>query len=172
MEKTLHYNLLFESEETANNMLCKMKERIKEYGKISVQDCYDLAGIHGSSYLKNKIGWTRLDEAKVIRVRSGWTLVLPIPSLFNDECEINYYSPMTLEDILRKYFRVHKVLLNTPKKIFNSYGELEKVNYLTVNGYNAYCKMIDLLYDLERLGVLRNAEQIERKLNAIVNSSV
>ena len=172
MEKTLHYNLLFESEETANNMLCEMKELIKEYGKISVQNYYNLAGINGSSYLESRIGWTGLDEAKVIRVRSGWSLVLPTPHLFNGECEKNYYSPMTLEDILRKYFGVHKVLLNTPKKIFNSYGELEKVNYLTVNGYNAYSKMIDLLYDLEGLGVLRNAEQIERKLDEIANSSV
>ena len=69
-------NILFDSRETAENVLEASKEIINKYGVVTVADMYDLAGLD-APYTGQKYGWVDLKEAKIIRVRSGYKLVLP-----------------------------------------------------------------------------------------------
>lgn len=69
-------NILFDSRETAENVLEASKEIINEYGFVTVADMYDLAGLD-APYTGQKYGWMDLKEAKIIRVRQGYELVLP-----------------------------------------------------------------------------------------------
>lgn len=69
-------NILFDSRETAENVLEASKEIINKYGVVTVADMYDLAGLN-ATYNGKKYGWVDLKEAKIIRVRQGYKLVLP-----------------------------------------------------------------------------------------------
>ena len=69
-------NILFDSRETAENVLEASKEIINKYGVVTVADMYDLAGLD-APYTGQKYGWVDLKEAKIIRVRQGYELVLP-----------------------------------------------------------------------------------------------
>ena len=69
-------NIILDSRETAENVLNALKEIINEYGFVTVTDMYDLAGLD-APYTGQKYGWLDLKEAKIIRVRSGYKLVLP-----------------------------------------------------------------------------------------------
>ena len=69
-------DIFFDSRETAENVLNASKEIINEYGFVTIADMYDLAGLD-APYTGQKYGWVDLKEAKIIRVRSGYKLVLP-----------------------------------------------------------------------------------------------
>lgn len=69
-------NILFDSRETAENVLEESKEIINKYGFVTIADMYDLAGLD-APYTGQKYGWVDLKEAKIIRVRQGYELVLP-----------------------------------------------------------------------------------------------
>ena len=69
-------NILFDSRETAENVLEASKEIINKYGFVTIADMYDLAGLD-APYTGQKYGWVDLKEAKIIRVRQGYELVLP-----------------------------------------------------------------------------------------------
>ena len=69
-------NILFDSRETAENVLEASKEIINKYGVVTVADMYDLSGLD-NPYTGQKYGWVDLKEAKIIRVRQGYELVLP-----------------------------------------------------------------------------------------------
>lgn len=69
-------NILFDSRETAENVLEVSKEIINKYGVVTIADMYDLAGLD-APYTGQKYGWADLKEAKIIRVRQGYELVLP-----------------------------------------------------------------------------------------------
>ena len=69
-------DIFFDSRETAERVLKLLKEIINEYGFVTIADMYDLAGLD-APYTGQKYGWVDLKEAKIIRVRSGYKLVLP-----------------------------------------------------------------------------------------------
>lgn len=69
-------NIILDSRETAENVLNASKEIINEYGFVTIADMYDLAGLN-ATYNGEKYGWVNLKEAKIIRVRQGYKLVLP-----------------------------------------------------------------------------------------------
>lgn len=69
-------DIILDSRETAENVLNASKEIINEYGFVTVADMYDLVGLN-ATYTEEKYGWVDLKEAKIIRVRSGYKLVLP-----------------------------------------------------------------------------------------------
>ena len=69
-------NILFDSRETAENVLEVSKEIINKYGFVTVADMYDISGLD-APYTGQKYGWVDLKEAKIIRVRQGYKLVLP-----------------------------------------------------------------------------------------------
>ena len=69
-------NIIFDSRETAENVLEASKEIINKYGVVTIADMYDLSGLD-TPYTGQKYGWVDLKEAKIIRVRQGYELVLP-----------------------------------------------------------------------------------------------
>ena len=69
-------NILFDSRETAENVLEASKEIINKYGFVTIADMYDISGLD-APYTGQKYGWVDLKEAKIIRVRQGYKLVLP-----------------------------------------------------------------------------------------------
>ena len=69
-------DIFFDSRETAEKVLKLLKEIINEYGFVTIADMYDLVGLN-ATYTEQKYGWVDLKEAKIIRVRSGYKLVLP-----------------------------------------------------------------------------------------------
>ena len=69
-------NILFDSRETAENVLEASKEIINKYGVVTIADMYDLAGLD-APYTGQKYGCVDLKEARIIRVRQGYELVLP-----------------------------------------------------------------------------------------------
>lgn len=68
--------IVFDSREKAENVLETLKEIINEYGLVTVADLHESAGLD-ISYTENKYGWVNLKEAKIVRVRQGYKLVLP-----------------------------------------------------------------------------------------------
>ena len=69
-------DIFFDSRETAENVLEASKEIINKYGFVTIADMYDLAGLN-TTYADQKYGWVDLKEARIIRVRQGYELVLP-----------------------------------------------------------------------------------------------
>ena len=69
-------NIRFDSRETAEGVLKSLTEIINVYGFVTVVDMYDLVGLD-APYTGQKYGWLDLKEAKIIRVRQGYKLVLP-----------------------------------------------------------------------------------------------
>lgn len=69
-------DIFFDSRETAERVLELSKEMINKYGFVTITNMYDLAGLN-TTYTEQKYGWVDLKEAKIIRVRSGYKLVLP-----------------------------------------------------------------------------------------------
>ncbi|MFI5156846.1 MAG: hypothetical protein ACHQEM_11695 [Chitinophagales bacterium] len=62
----------------AEEVLAQMADIVENYGVASVADFYDLVGLNGE-YSDYKYGWDNLAQAKVVRVREGYTFVLPKP---------------------------------------------------------------------------------------------
>ena len=69
-------NIRFDSRETAEGVLKSLTEIINVYGFVTVADIYDLVGLN-ATYTEQKYGWVDLKEAKIIRARSGYKLLLP-----------------------------------------------------------------------------------------------
>lgn len=71
----------------------------------------------------------------------------------------------TLDDILRIYFGCKKTFSAKQKRIILEDGVEQ---YFTKKGYETYCKLINLLYDLQNLSVICDAERAEHELDCIV----
>lgn len=69
-------DLLFVNKVDADKVLEKLRSYIAEYGRATIGDLYDAAGLtaDSSSY---KRGWTDLSQARVTHVRDGWILYMP-----------------------------------------------------------------------------------------------
>ena len=62
----------------AEEVLEKLRNILTDYGSVTVADYKELIGIT-STFTENKLGWTDLSNAEIIRSFDGWTVVLPKP---------------------------------------------------------------------------------------------
>lgn len=70
-------NLIFETRIDAERVLDDMYDKIEKYHQVSVGDLYDMIGKSTNGYTDRKIGWTKLDGAKILVARDGFLLELP-----------------------------------------------------------------------------------------------
>lgn len=75
-------NVIFEYRTDAEDVLSRMTDLIKDYGRISIADLYDLVGI-SSAYADSQRGWCDLKSAYVQAVDKGYNISLPEPVTFN-----------------------------------------------------------------------------------------
>lgn len=61
-----------------------MDDILDQYGIVSVSDLYEAADIDTNNYTLNKIGWTSIRSADIIRVRDGWMIKFPKPAPIDD----------------------------------------------------------------------------------------
>lgn len=71
-------DLIFDSRNDAEDVLCRMFEVLERYDNVSVQDLNEMVGKR-SDYTDQNWGWTDLRDASVSRVRDGYLLKLPRP---------------------------------------------------------------------------------------------
>ena len=75
---------------------------------------------------------------------------------------------MTVEEILQKHFGCKKPFLKRPR----SYTDDEcgtRYEYMTRHGHRSYSKLVELIYDLENLGVGIDATHTIETLDNIVS---
>ncbi len=68
--------LIFQNKSEAQEVLSTLCDLIENYDIASVSDFYELCGIT-PDYTDEKYGWTSMSGSKIIRVRGGYSLVLP-----------------------------------------------------------------------------------------------
>ena len=68
------------SQQHAEVLLANMFDLMNRYNVVAVGDLYEMAGITPSPS-DNAYGWYSLDGARISKVREGWALELPRPSL-------------------------------------------------------------------------------------------
>lgn len=69
-------DIVLERKSDAEEVLSTLDDIIDEFGVASINDLYELVGIHGE-YTNNKYGWTSLRGAEIIPRRGGYKLKLP-----------------------------------------------------------------------------------------------
>lgn len=79
---------------------------------------------------------------------------------------------MDIETILKRYFGCKNPFLKNPKRIPESetVGEYEEFEYMTKAGICAYNKLVGVVYSLEEIGLINNANALVDRLDAIVDS--
>lgn len=71
-------DIVFKYESDAVAVLDQMAEVIEAYGKVTVNDLYDMVDRTPPAYTATRYGWTYLDGGcKPVRVRDGYILKLP-----------------------------------------------------------------------------------------------
>lgn len=75
-------DVVIESRTEADDVINCLVDLIEDYGFASVADLYDLVGIT-PNFTDNKYGWDNLRSAKPERVRDGYRLDLPRPTLLD-----------------------------------------------------------------------------------------
>lgn len=75
-------NIIFEYRMDAEDVLSHMTDLIKIYGRASIMDLYDLAGITSANDDCQR-GWYNLESAYVQPVDKGYNISLPEPVAFN-----------------------------------------------------------------------------------------
>lgn len=68
--------IVYESRGEAEMVLDEMKDRIREYGMVTVSDMYEMSGL-SQPYTSNKYGWTNISTAEIERTRDGCVIKLP-----------------------------------------------------------------------------------------------
>lgn len=71
-------DIVLKSRGDAESVLDRMCEAIREYGMVSVADLYEFVGLP-DQFTDHKYGWTSMHNAKIIRLRDGYTIDLPKP---------------------------------------------------------------------------------------------
>lgn len=69
----------FASRKEAANVLNSLADILDEYGSVMVGDFYDEAGLNYPCYSNIRYGWKDIDDAYVVKVRSGWSISMPDP---------------------------------------------------------------------------------------------
>lgn len=75
--------VVFDDRNDAEMVLSEMDDIIEQYGFCKVSDFYELAGVNDSSYTDHGLGWDRIGSAGVDRVRDGYVIRLPKPTLLD-----------------------------------------------------------------------------------------
>jgi hypothetical protein len=70
--------IILETRVEAEEVIDRMRERLEEYGQVSVADLYDMCDVT-SVFTDNKWGWDDLDAARARYTRDGYLLDLPRP---------------------------------------------------------------------------------------------
>lgn len=70
-------DLLFETRGDAELVLDQLGELISIYGMASVGDLFDAAGETPPNYNSRNYGWKDIRDAKAVKVRDGYILILP-----------------------------------------------------------------------------------------------
>lgn len=77
-------NIVFTSRGDAEAVLSTMDDILDQYGIVSVSDLYEAADVDTDNYTLNKIGWTSIRSADIVRVRDGWMIKFPKPAPIDD----------------------------------------------------------------------------------------
>lgn len=78
VKRTYEYDsIIFNSRGDAEAALDRLLESCERYGMVTVGDLYDVAQVTGSN-TDYKYGWTSLRNAKVVHVREGYIIELPM----------------------------------------------------------------------------------------------
>lgn len=75
-------DIVMPSKEDAENVLNMMADVIEEYGAISLADLYEMVGFN-SDYTDQRYGWTDIGKTVIRRVREGYLLEFPSPTVLN-----------------------------------------------------------------------------------------
>lgn len=72
--------IMYNTRGDAELVIQRMFELLNDYGRVTVNDLYDLSGITTSNYQTNKYGWTNLGNPEARSVYGGWVIAyLPKP---------------------------------------------------------------------------------------------
>jgi len=71
-------DIVFEQYDDAANVLARLVDYVDSYGKVSVDDYFDLID-HTSDYTAQNWGWTDLTSATIVNVSNGYLIKLPNP---------------------------------------------------------------------------------------------
>ena len=69
-------DIIIDSRGEAENVLSQMDALLDTYKMVTLADFYDLVGMT-YDYTDHNYGWTSLNNAKVVRVRDGYIVMLP-----------------------------------------------------------------------------------------------
>lgn len=69
----------FGSRKEAANVLHRLDDILDQYGSVTIGDFYNEAGLNELRYFEIRYGWKNLEDAYVVKVRSGWSISLPDP---------------------------------------------------------------------------------------------
>lgn len=69
----------FASRKEAANVLNSLADILDQYGSVAVGDFYDEARLNYPCYSNIRYGWKDIDDAYVVKVRSGWSISMPDP---------------------------------------------------------------------------------------------
>lgn len=75
-----YQDLVLPSQGFAETLLANLIDLLNQYRVVAVADLYELAGMT-PAISDNSYGWTSLDTARISKVRDGFLLELPRPSL-------------------------------------------------------------------------------------------
>lgn len=71
--------VIFGSRKEAANVLDSLADILDQYGTVTVADFYDETGLKDPCDSDTRYGWKDIDDAYVVKVRSGWSISLPGP---------------------------------------------------------------------------------------------
>ena len=69
----------FASQKEAANVFNSLCDILDQYGSVTVADFYDETGLKVPCDSDTRYGWKDIDDAYVVKVRSGWSISLPDP---------------------------------------------------------------------------------------------
>lgn len=75
-----YQDLVTPTQDSAEMLLARMYDLLNQYRVVAVADLYELANIT-PAISDNAYGWTNLDGARISKVRDGFLLELPRPTL-------------------------------------------------------------------------------------------
>lgn len=71
------HDVYFDYESDALRVLAELKNRIHQYGRVSIGDYLVLSGVGGTNYTYERQGWVALDNVAVYATSDGYILDLP-----------------------------------------------------------------------------------------------
>lgn len=69
--------LLFDTRDDAEAVRDTLLDIVDRYGRVTVLDYYDAAGVTGNGHTDQNYGWEDLRASRVRRTREGWTIEMP-----------------------------------------------------------------------------------------------